>query len=108
MGAFAKTAADGKQVQTPITTPVGQAVHLVATLAADRQLRLYVNGVLKATSSAMTAAPVFSGFEQRTWIGRPTSASRFFGGTVDEVATYATALSAETVSGHYRVGRALP
>ena len=97
-----------KQVQAPITTGPGERAHLVATFGADRRLRLYVNGALKATSSATTAAPDFSAFEQRTWLGRPSAATRFFAGVVDEVATYNQALEAQTIATHYARGGSSP
>lgn len=75
--------------------------HIVCTVEADMRQRIYIDGVLRATS----ASPLPS-------ISVPTGGTLYVGGHyshtigfVDEPAIYTHALTAERVAAHYATGR---
>lgn len=76
--------------------------HLVGTWNGT-QLELFVDGVSKATQSTVGTMP---GGTDDLYIGRrwDDSFNEFFGGWVDEVAFYGTALSSTRVAAHYVAG----
>ena len=80
--------------------------HVVATLGASG-MALYVDGSLVASDLTVMPLPTsgFNGYwhiASDTLGGWPSSpTSRSFSGTVDEVAIYSTALTAQQVSQHY-------
>ena len=80
----------------------GQWHHVVATQSSDG-MKMYVDGALVGTNP-QTAAQNYTGYWRiggdNTW----SSSSPYFAGTLDEVAVYSTALSAQTVSNHYALG----
>jgi RHS repeat-associated protein len=78
----------------------GTAFHLVATYDGVTQ-RLYVDGT-QVASRAQTGAPTSTANSLR--IGSLDGTSRFFDGTIDEVAVYNTALSANQVWNHDEEG----
>ena len=94
----------GSSTITSSTVMVTDTVwhHVVATKnGAD--VHLYVDGVdvtgtVRNATIANTSAPLL--------IGTLTGNGPFFNGTIDEVAVYGTALSAERVAEHYRAGTA--
>lgn len=75
----------------------GSIFHLVATYDGSNQ-RLYVNGVLSATTAnAGTAQTSTSSFQ----LGRANTATDYFPGVIDEPAIYNVALSQATITAHY-------
>jgi hypothetical protein len=90
---------------TYVVTPVGTIdgarwQHVVCTLAADLRQRIYVDGVLLATSAAplpSIAIPTTSA----TWIGGHYTAAF---GLLDEPVLYDYALTDEQVAAHYNQG----
>ena len=71
--------------------------HIVATYD-EATARVYVDGVLKASANSNIQLTANS---QPLLIGRTTDNIRIFGGTLDEVAVYPTALSAARIQAHY-------
>jgi len=82
------------------TLPLGAWSHLVGTFDGTT-LRLYVNGALAATSAAV--GPMTSG-SGPAYIGRLGQNLYPFSGSIDEVAVFPSALSAERVRAHYLGG----
>ncbi|NTW40307.1 MAG: PKD domain-containing protein, partial [Cellulomonadaceae bacterium] len=90
-----------------ITSPVayndGAWHHMVATQSAAG-MRLYVDGVLVGTNGQIQAQD-YTGYwrvgSDTTWGPQP-----YFAGSIDEVAVYSDALSAQTVADHYALGTA--
>src|SRR5438093_3419681 len=76
--------------------------HLVGTFDGAT-MRIYVNGAL--SSSAAASGPLAGG-SGATYIGRLGQSYYPFQGTLDEVAVFPTALSAERVRAHYQGGGA--
>ncbi|MFI5495143.1 LamG domain-containing protein [Actinoplanes sp. NPDC051859] len=99
------TAAGARTVITsPRTYDDGEWHHVAATLG-PAGMRLYVDGREVAANSAVTTARNVSGYWH--WAGpsasgwpREPAAARFAGG-LDEVAVFATQLSAQQISWHY-------
>lgn len=91
-------------VQSPRAYNDGAWHHVAATLSSAG-MRLFVDGALVASSSAATTAQPYDG---RWRIGRDnlanwgttTPASYGFTGSLDNVAVYARALTADQVAGH--------
>jgi PKD repeat protein len=85
----------------------GQWHHIVAALGAGG-MELYVDGSRQAQRTDVTRGQANNGFWRiggdnlSSWPSRPTSG--YLNGTIDEVAVYSTALSAESVSAHYALG----
>ncbi len=94
----------------------GQWHYVVATLSSSSGMRLYVDGSLVGANST-TSAQAYNGYWRvggdnlkGRWNldlwgsnsqGTTQPNSYYFGGTVDEVAVYAQALSAGRVVAHY-------
>jgi RHS repeat-associated protein len=79
--------------------------HLVAT-DDGTNLRLYVNGVLDSTFTPL--APQYQKANSSAQIGRFSTKTDYFKGTIDDVAFYNTALQATTVTAHYNDAYAFP
>ena len=86
-------------VEGPVL-PLGTWSHVVGTFDGST-LRLYVNGALVATSAA--AGPLNSA-SGPSFIGRLGQSLYPFQGSLDEVAVFPVALSAERVRAHYLGG----
>lgn len=90
----------------------GRYHHLVGTLDPAAGMAFYVDGVRVSADPATTAGQDYTGYWRiggdavGGWPDPP--ASSYLAGTIDEVAVYATALPAGTVSRHYTDGVALP
>jgi len=82
------------------STAIGTWYHLVVTWDGTTA-RTYVNGVAGATSTLSGTYTPGTGMLN---IGRRADASQYFPGSVDEVAIYATQLSAARVLAHYNAG----
>jgi hypothetical protein len=67
-------------------------------------LSLYVNGTLVATATAAGSLNTGNGGLCIACVGSGSTATGFFGGTLDEVAAYSHALSAARVQAHYLEG----
>ncbi|HDI52337.1 MAG TPA: LamG domain-containing protein, partial [Bacteroidetes bacterium] len=76
--------------------------HVVATVDADGDMKLYLNGELKDTTSTPTTALL----DNPLHIGWNGYSGDYFHGLIDEVRIYNRALSAEEIAEHYRVGAA--
>ena len=72
--------------------------HHVAATYDEATARVYVDGVLRASTNSNIQLTANS---QPLLIGRTTDNVRIFGGTLDEVAVYPTALSAARIQAHY-------
>ena len=92
---------------SPASYNDGQWHHVVAT-QGPAGMRLYVDGIERASNPATTGAS-YTGYWRaggdRCWSG---ATSGYFNGTLDEVAVYPKALSAQAVGQHYAAsGRTL-
>jgi PKD repeat protein len=88
-------------VTSPSIATTSSWTYLVMTRVGST-LTLYVNGTKVATATASGALNTSTGVLA---IGRTGSTSvDYFKGSVDEVAVYATALSAARIAAHYRAG----
>jgi PKD repeat protein len=82
----------------------GQWHQVVASLGSSG-MTLYVDGLKVASLSSVTSAQDYSGYWRvggdtlNSWPNRPTSS--YFSGTIDDVAVFPTALSAQTVRDEY-------
>lgn len=87
----------------------GEWHHVVGTLGGG--LNLYVDGALVASDATVVSAQSYTGYWRvgndnlSGWPSLPTS--QYFGGTVDEVAIYPSALTAAQVANHNAAGRGL-
>ena len=94
------------QATSATTVAPNTTHHLVGTFDGTR-VRIYVDGVERASTSFTTTPSWSSSRDLR--IGRPISstnlAQRYLQGTIDEPAIYTTALSAATVLAHYEAGK---
>lgn len=79
----------------------GNIYHIVGTWDGDK-LRVYVNGVLDATSSSITGTLTTGTNANATYLGSPGSET--MDGAIDEVAIYRKALSATEILNHYNSG----
>ena len=77
--------------------------HLVATYD-EANAKIYVDGVLKAT--AASNVPLTANTQALT-IGRSVDGLRVFGGLIDEVAVYTSALSLSSIQAHYQSANTL-
>jgi hypothetical protein len=87
------------------TFPTGAWFHVVGTYDGTN-LKLYKNGVLKATTAY--AGPLQYNATQ-FWIGKRWDVGggrQFFAGTIDEVAVYNVALTSTQIAAHYAAGTA--
>jgi PKD repeat protein len=97
-----------RTVSTTTAYNDGQWHHVVATLGAQG-MSLHLDGALVSRSTAVTTAPSYRGYWRiggdnlSGWPSAPTS--RYFAGTVDEVAVYGSALTSSQISNHSTVGR---
>jgi hypothetical protein len=84
---------------TPLNT--GAWHHIVATRVQGGAKHLYVDGVLEASGitngNPLADNPIVE-------IGADTLDGRYFSGSIDEVALYRTALTADQVLAHYNAG----
>jgi hypothetical protein len=76
--------------------------HIVATYN-NATARVYIDGVLRASTDSNLQLKANT---QPLLIGRTTDNLRIFGGILDEVAVYPTALSATRIQAHYQKGTA--
>lgn len=76
----------------------GQWHHVAATWAASGQVRLYVDGVLRA---AKQHNGNLFGFEGGMKLGKPTSSTRHFDGSIDDLRLFDRALSSSEISDLY-------
>ncbi|WP_067915434.1 LamG-like jellyroll fold domain-containing protein [Actinomadura rubrobrunea] len=104
----AKPADSVKTVQSGAGLNDGRWHHVVGTLDASDGMRLYVDGQQVAADPTVKNGEKFSGYWRvggdnlGSWPNRPTS--NFLNATLDEVAVYPRALTAEQVAQHYGVG----
>jgi Concanavalin A-like lectin/glucanases superfamily len=75
--------------------------HVVVVFDRDAGITVYVDGVGRFTAGAFTGVIDNSG---PFLIGKSTGYG-YFGGTIDEVAVYPSALSAARVQAHHAAGR---
>jgi PKD repeat protein len=87
--------------------------HLVTASMSSAGMRLSIDGKLVGSRADTTSGQVYNGYWRvggdniGGWPGQPNS--KYFAGTIDEVAIYPTALSAQDVAAHYEAsGRANP
>jgi hypothetical protein len=86
------------------------AWHQVVATEGSGGSKLYVDGVLKASSTTMTGSQAYTGYWRvggdnlNGWPNRPTSDD--FAGSIDEAAVYPTVLTAAQVAKHYTLGTA--
>ena len=89
-------------ITSPNPVNNGQWHHIVATQAAEG-MKLYVDGVL-ASSNTEAGSQSYVGYWRVggdvTW----GSTSNYLNGTIDEVAVYSRALTAQQVANHYSIG----
>jgi RHS repeat-associated protein len=87
---------------------VGQTSLVVATYRPSEGLRIYVNGELKATTATTTGSgwkAIGNAADPYTRIGRYIDTdARSFDGVIDEVAVFASALSAQQIRELYSSG----
>ena len=83
------------------TGPIDTAWHHVVATYAAGSAKLYLDGVLNASStSSVQLTPNTLALN----VGRESANNYFFGGSLDEVAVYGTALSAARIQQHYAAG----
>ncbi len=87
-------------------TGTGTWYHVVGTYDGTN-LRIYVNGVLEATTASSLSMP---GNALPLRIGQSAAGYEFFDGTIDDVAIYSSALGASAIQEHYwaRSSAAMP
>lgn len=99
-----------KVVSTPsgVSYRDGKWHHVVATQSSNG-MSLYVDGQLKAQDAAVTSAEAgllgywrVGGDNLGSWPNQPSNF--YFNGSIDEVAVYGSALTAQQVSNHYAIG----
>jgi len=86
-------------VNTGLDVSVNTIYHIVLTLDSSRVPRVYLNGALSWTGSAIT--PNTPG---NFLVGTDLSTVGWFKGQIDEVAAYTAQLSLATVSEHFNAG----
>ena len=89
------------------------AWHLITASMSSAGMRLSVDGKVVGARADTTAGQVYNGYWRvggdsiGGWPGQPSSS--YFAGTIDDVAIYPTALTAQQVAAHYQAsGRANP
>jgi hypothetical protein len=99
-----RTIAGGANTASAPGAPLADGLrhHLAATYDGSRQ-RMYIDGVLVATSSALAAPMPNAPMIVR--VGQAVDNSNRWGGPMQDVAVYNTALSAAAILAHYREGR---
>jgi hypothetical protein len=104
------TVYDTAVVSTTVTSSsaeaaqVGKRQHLVMTYDAAGTMKAYVDGVSVGTQSRTPNANVRNNAEAFRVFSRDATDVNTFNGTIDEVAFYNTALSAQQVLDHYNAG----
>lgn len=83
----------------------GQSYHVVGTWSGSTQ-RLYVNGALCVSASRGKGPATNS--TKALYLGSWDGSSKFFPGTIDDVALYPNALSATRITAHRDTGMSLP
>ncbi len=100
-------AAAGQRVVGPTALSLGQVYHLVGTYTPGQPngvMKLYVNGALVGTGTAEPS--VVPDQDTPIHVGQGLSPLEWdVGGTIDEVAIYDHALTAEAVLNHYNAGK---
>jgi hypothetical protein len=99
---FASINVGGQQLlDSGVTAPAGQWTHVVVTWDGAR-IRLYVNGVLRTTSAALTGSVTWGGSDPAIggYLG-DSGAGWQWDGKIDEVAVYGAALTPAAVASHY-------
>jgi len=86
------------------STPLDTNWHYVVATYDNANARIYIDGVLNATASSNVHLTANS---LPLNLGRGTGGNFFFGGSLDEVALYPTALSGATIQDHYAKANAL-
>ncbi|MFC1717268.1 LamG domain-containing protein, partial [Candidatus Poribacteria bacterium] len=74
----------------------GQWYHVAITWKAEEFARLYVDGALGSQKAPLPEF-VSETWEEVIYIGRPAANKRFFGGAIDELAIFNTALDEEDI-----------
>ncbi|BBA97052.1 putative fibronectin protein [Actinacidiphila reveromycinica] len=96
-----------------LTTPAKYndgAWHQVVATEGSGGSKLYVDGVLKASSTTMTGSEAYTGYWRvggdnlNGWPTRPTSDD--LAGSIDEAAVYPSVLTAAQIAKHYTLGTA--
>ena len=77
--------------------------HHIAATYDEATAKVYIDGVLRASTNSNLQLKANT---QPLLIGRTTDNNRIFGGILDEVAVYTTALSATRIQAHYQKGTA--
>jgi len=97
-------------LSTPVTAGTDYQVAMVFDVPSDT-LSLYVNGALVDSDNgigSLNSHALSAVGAQRSWAryvdGGTKGADNFFGGTIDEIASYPTALNAGTIATHYTAG----
>lgn len=94
----------GDIITTPDITD-GEWYLVVCTRSvADNQLKLYVNGALKATDSSLTARTYNAASPVAIGTSAYMQGSYLFDGKIDELAVFNRALSADEISALYKLG----
>ncbi len=97
-------------INTTATYADGNWHHVVATCSTTSGSNLYVDGALQATSAAMNAPETYGGVgywrvafnNMSGWPNAPTN--QYFTGSLDDIATYNTTLTAAQVYATYGAG----
>ena len=89
------------QATTVVAVNDGNRHHVVATFTPSNTLKIYVDKVERASASHAIASSYNSSASLR--VGRASGGSEF-AGLLDEVALYASGLSAARVAAHYDAG----
>ena len=96
--------AGGKDgAQSPSGLVTGTWYHVVATYDGT-SIRLYLDGTLVSTVGSTRSIPAHASPLRFGLSSAYTNADRY-SGSLDEVAVYTTALSAQQVTSHYQAGR---
>jgi hypothetical protein len=95
-----------RTLSSGVSIGLSSYAHVVGTWRSGDYMRIYVNGVLAAThatayTGTITETLLFDPPGISIGAFDPVTPSLFFGGTVDEVALYPTALTSDEVGEHY-------
>jgi len=82
-----------------------QWYHVASTYSASKGMELFVNGVSVGKDSGLTDKPSTNNLGQIKRIGKSDDYSRYFKGTIDEVAIYDKTLTKGEIEQHYRLGK---
>ena len=87
-----------------VVSPLDTSWHHVAASYNNATARLYVDGA----QAAQATSPIhLTANSLPLNLGRTNSGAYYFGGLLDEVAVYATALPSDRILAHYEAGRAI-